>query len=147
MRPLEQHPLDLPHVRLRQPPVVVAERAQVDDRIPLDASGEVDVRIEVAERERARRREHRLASVQARIARPRDRSPAARPAIDEDDVIEQVDRLEAEDERRVAVLLEDHRRRQRRLEAVRGASLHHAAKAAERFAPFSLLCGSAFSQR
>jgi hypothetical protein len=39
-------------------------------------------------------------------------------------VIELVDRLEAQDERRIAVLLEDHRGRQRRFQAVRRARAH-----------------------
>ena len=73
--------------------------------------GEIDVPLEIAERERARRGEHRLAAVQ-----PGSRERATDPqpcgaAIDEDDVVEQVDRLEAQHERRIAVLLEDHRRR------------------------------------
>ena len=102
--------------------------------VRLDAAGEVDVLVEVAERERPRRREHRLPAVQARIARARDGAPACRRAVDEDHVIEQVDRLEAEDERRIAVLLEDHRRRQRRLEAVRGAGANDAAEASQRLA-------------
>ena len=62
VRVVEQHPLDLPDVRLRQPPVVVAHHAEIDDGVAGDPSGEVDVRIDVAERERARRGEHRLAA-------------------------------------------------------------------------------------
>ena len=76
MRPVEQHLLDLPHVLRREPPVVRAHHTQIDDGVGLDAAGEVDVRLEVAERERARRRKERPPSVQAGIARARDRSPA-----------------------------------------------------------------------
>src|SRR5438034_5632545 len=134
MRPLEQQSLDLPHVGFRQSPVVVPEHAQVDDGVRLYAPGEVDVRVEVAEGERARGGEHGLPAMQSRIARPRDRSPSAWSAVDEDDVVEQVDRLEAQDERRVAVLLEDDGGRERGLETVRGATLDDAAKAAQRLA-------------
>ena len=49
-------------------------------------------------------------------------------------MVEQVDRLEAQDERRIAVLLEDDGRRQRRLEAVRRAVADDAAEAAQRLA-------------
>ena len=77
--------------------------------------------------------------MQARIARARDRSPSAAAPVDEDHVIELVDRLEAEDERRVAVLLEDDRREQRRLEAMRAAVADDAAKAAQRRAPAGLV--------
>ena len=140
MRVVEQHPLDLPHVRVRQPPVVVAHHAQIDDGVAGDAAGEVDVRIDVAERQRARRGEDRLPAVQARIARARDRSPAAAPPVDEDHVIELVDRLEAEDERRIAVLLEDDGREERRLEAVRAAVADDAAEAAQRRASAPARC-------
>ena len=134
MRPVEQHLLDFPHILLGQTPVVLAHHPQIDDGVRLDAAGEIDVRLDVAERERARRGEERLPAVQSGIARSRDRSPAGAGAIDEDDVIEQVDRLEAEDQRRVAVLLHDHRRRERRLQAVRRAGADHTAKAAQRLA-------------
>jgi hypothetical protein len=52
-------------------------------------------------------------------SRERATDPQLPLAVDEDHVIELVDRLEAEDERRVAVLLEDDGREQRRLETVR----------------------------
>ena len=47
-------------------------------------------------------------------------------------MIELVDRLEAENERRIAVLFEDDGGKERGFEAVRAAVPHHAAKAAER---------------
>ena len=73
------------------------------------------------------------------IARPRDRSPAAALPVDEDHVIELVDRLEAEDQRRIAVLLEHDRREERRLEAVRAAVADDAAEAAQRRAAARLV--------
>ena len=93
--------------------------SQIDDRVAGDAAVIVDVRLDVAERERARGAEDRLAPVQSGIARAADRSPSPAVPIDEQHVIQLVDRFEAEDERRIAVLLEDHRRRERRLQAVR----------------------------
>src|SRR5215813_11399997 len=47
-------------------------------------------------------------------------------------MIELVDRLEAQDERRPAVLLEDDRRGERRLEAVSHAVSYHLSEAAQR---------------
>ena len=61
---------------------------------------EVDVRIHVAQGERARGAEHRAAAVQAGIAGAGDRSPAAARSIDEDHVVELVDRFEAQNQRR-----------------------------------------------
>ena len=55
--------------------------------------------------------------------------------VDEEHVIELVDRFEAEHERRPAVLLEDHRGGQRRFQAVRGVVPDDAAEAAQRRAP------------
>src|SRR5262249_62241660 len=91
------------------------------------------------ERERARRREDRLPAVQARIARPCDRSPAAVASIDEEDVIELVHGLEAQDERRIAVLFEDDGREERRFETVRAARADDAAEAAQCRAAVRLL--------
>jgi hypothetical protein len=55
-------------------------------------------------------------------------------AVDEDHVVEQIDRLEAEDQRRIAVLLEDDGGGDRRLQTVRHSGAHDAAKAAQRLA-------------
>src|SRR5262249_37584925 len=99
----------------------------------------IDVRIEVAERQRAGADERGLASVQARVARPPDRSPSPPFPIDEEDVIELVDRFEAEDERRIAVLLEHDGGEERRFETMRAAVPADAAEAAEGGAPVRLL--------
>ena len=130
---------------VREPPVVGPHHAKIDDGVRLDAAGEVDVRLEVAERERAWRRKQRPPPVQARIARARDRSPSGLRSIDEDDVIEQVDRLEAQHERRIAMLLEDHGRRQRGFEAMRRSGPDDAAKAAQRLAARLRCCRAARS--
>jgi len=52
--------------------------------------------------------------------------------VDEDDVIEMVDRLEAQDERRIAVVLEDDGGKERGLEAVRAAVFENAAETSQR---------------
>ena len=54
-----------------------------------------------------------------------------RSAINEDHMVEQVDRFKAQDERWVAMLLEDHRCRERRFETMRGAVPDHAPEAAQ----------------
>src|SRR5215471_13008009 len=53
VRPFEQHALHFPDILFRQPPVVITEHPEIDNRVPFDATGEIDVRVEVAERERA----------------------------------------------------------------------------------------------
>ena len=137
---VEQHALHLPDVRVRQPPVVVVHgRPKIDHRVAGDASGEVDVRIEIAQRERAGCGKDGAAAVQAWIARPCHRSPTPVVTVDEKHVVQLVDRLEAEDERRVAVRLERHRGEQRRLEAMRAALADYAAEAAQRGAAARLL--------
>src|SRR5450759_4242740 len=55
VRRVEEHPLRLPDVLIRQPPVVLPQqRAQIDDGVAGDSSVVVDVRIHVTEREGAR---------------------------------------------------------------------------------------------
>src|SRR5206468_13032570 len=100
MRVLEQHALDLPYIRSRHTPIVIAHSVRnVDDRVAGDPPREIDVRIDVAQRKRARRREYRLSAVKTRVVRPCDGSPATAAPVHEQHVIELVDRLEAEHER------------------------------------------------
>jgi hypothetical protein len=71
--------------------------------------------------------------MQARIARARHRAPTAAFAINENDVIEVIDRFQAHDQRRKSVLFQDAGSRQRCLEAVRSAVPQNLTKASERF--------------
>jgi hypothetical protein len=96
--------------------------------------GEIDVRVEVAERQRPRRGKDRFSPVKTGISRPRHRSPSVRSTVHEDHVVEQVDRLKAQNQRRVAMLLEDHRRGESGFETMRGAVSDDAAEAAQRLA-------------
>ena len=87
-----------------------------------------------------------MANTGLRPCSPGSRERATDPqpcgaAIHEDHVIEQVDRLEAQDERRIPVLLEDDRRRQRRFQAMRGAGPDHAAERAQRLAALLVVVG------
>ena len=132
MRVIEQAPFDLPHVRVSQPPVVRPHHAQVDHGIAGDAARQVDIRIHITRRKRPRGGEGRFASMKARIAGPRHRPPSSTALVDEDDVIERIDRLKAQDERRIAVLFERDSREQRGLEAVGAAVANDAAEAAQR---------------
>src|SRR6185295_2607754 len=100
-----QQALDLPDILFRQAPVVITKRAQIDDRVGLDTAGEIDVRVEVAERQRSWRRENGFSAVQTGITRPRHGSPSMRGTVDKDHVVQQVDRFKAQDERRIAMLL------------------------------------------
>ena len=72
MRVVQEHTFHAPHVVLGQSPVVIAHRPpQIDDRVTGDASREIDVRLDVAECERARRGEDRLAAVQDPVLKDR----------------------------------------------------------------------------
>src|SRR5581483_1532038 len=68
--------------------------------------------------------------MQARIPGTCDRSPASVVMIDKDHVIEMVRGLEAEDQGRIAMLLEDHGGRERRFQAVRLPQADHLTEAA-----------------
>ena len=75
--------------------------------------------------------EHRFAAVQARIPGPGHRAPPTSAAKHEDHVIHPVFGLEADHKRRVAVLLQNHGRDERRLQAVRGVVADDLAKGSE----------------
>src|SRR5262245_51696190 len=129
----QERAFDRPHVFSSKPPIVRSQPAQIEQPISGDASGEVDVRVEIAHGERTQRTKDRLSPVQARITRARHRTPAAALAINKDDVVQVVDRHKAHHHRRIAVLLEDTGGRQRGLEAMRPPAAQNLPKASERF--------------
>ncbi len=133
MGPIEQEALNLPDVLFREPPVPRPQNSEVNHRVRFDAAGVVHVALGVAERKCARRGEHGFSTVQTGVTRARHRSPTLRRAVDEDHMIEEVDRLETENERGKAMLLEDDRGRERGLEAVSLARADDTAKAPQRF--------------
>src|SRR5437667_12742163 len=69
LRVLEQHSLDLPHIGVGQTPIVTSHDAYIDDRVASDPSREIDVRVAVAEGERARGGKNGPASVKSGVAR------------------------------------------------------------------------------
>ncbi len=120
MRNLEQQPLDLPDVAGRQAPVVVAEHAQIDARRTPSGSRSCPCTARSSSAPDARS----VRKTGRRPCRPGSRDRATDPQrpralIDEDHVVEPVDRLEAHHERRISVLFEDHGGGDRGLEAVR----------------------------
>src|SRR4029078_7966282 len=66
-------------------------------------------------------------------------SPSAAMPVEEDDVIELVDRFEAQHQRRIPMLLEDHGGEQRGLQAMGAAVLDDPAEASQRGAPMRLV--------
>ena len=74
MRIVEQHPLHLPDVLLREPPIVVPHDAEIDDGVAGHTAGEIDVGIDVAQRQIARRSKTGL-----RPCRPGSRERAIEP--------------------------------------------------------------------
>src|SRR5262249_55047933 len=109
----------------------LAKVAQIETGEAFDGAGGVDVFVDIALDERADRAEGRLAAVQAGIARAGDRAPAARLAVEKQDVVEIIRRFDAEDERRIAVLLKYACGEQRCLSAMSAAVAHDLAKAAQ----------------
>ena len=89
---VEQRALDLPDIRGRQPPIVVAEDLlDIHNCESCHSAGVIDVRVDVAASERTWRPKHREPAVKTGIARPGDRSPSTFLLIDEDHVIQMVD--------------------------------------------------------
>jgi hypothetical protein len=129
VRPIDQCLFHLPHVSRRQSPVVGTQHAKIDYAVRRDAARQIDVAVEVAERQRARRGEDRSTTVESRVAGTRDRSPPAWASMDKDHVIKQIDRLETQHERRVAVLLKDDRCGQHGFQAVCRSSAYDSPEA------------------
>jgi hypothetical protein len=77
--------------------------------------------------------------MQAGIARASDGSPTTLLLVKKDHVIEVVDRLEAQNQRRKTVLLEDDGGEERRLEAMRAAVPDDSAEAPQGCATVRLL--------
>ncbi len=100
MRPVDEQLLHGPHVAGGEAPVVAAHGGQMRHRVAAHASGVVHVGIDVAQCEGARRGKDRPPAVQAGVARAGNRPPAAWAPVDEDHVVEPVDRLEAHQQRR-----------------------------------------------
>ena len=55
VRMVQEHPLDFPDVRVRQPPRVLTQHPQVDHGVAGKSPRKVDIRIEITEGERTRR--------------------------------------------------------------------------------------------
>ena len=124
MRPLLKQALDSPEISIRQSPIIWIQHSQVEHAITLDPSRVIDVTLRITESECARRFESRLAAVQSGIARARNRTPSGFVAIDEDHMIEKIDRLEPKYQRRISMLLESDSSEQCCLETMRSARAH-----------------------
>ena len=119
----------LPDVSCRHLPVVPAKGSEVGNRVTHNSSTEINIGLHVAQCEVAGRTENRLAPVEAGVTRPRDRSPPAAAAIHEHHMVEQVLRFQAQNQRRVSVVLEDDGRRERSLQTMRGPMFQDLSKA------------------
>jgi hypothetical protein len=118
---LRCHPADAVEAGQRQRPGVRAEGA-----VPVP----VEVVLEVAHDELADGPVDRSAEAQAGELGRRDRAPETAFAIDREDVIVVVVRLEVDEQRRLPVDPERRRCQERAFGAVRGAVTHHAARRA-----------------
>jgi len=117
VRHADQSLLDGPHIPCREPPVH-AERAQVEDPIPFDATRQVHEWVHVREDEIPDRAEHRFATVEAGIPRSRYRAILGAAAEQQDDVVEVVLRFHVGEDGRISVLLQDCRSAQCTFEAM-----------------------------
>src|SRR5437868_4801296 len=88
VRNLLQVAFDLPDVAPRKPPVVAAQLGEVAHAVAGNAPRQIDVRREITPRQVAQGTEDGPSSVQARVARARDRAPAPALLKDKEDVIE-----------------------------------------------------------
>jgi hypothetical protein len=132
MRRLDQRALDRPDIAFPEPPVRTGQVVEPEHLVSGDPPRAVDVGIGVRTEQVAHRAEGGLPSVEAGVSRSRDRAPAAAPPVEQEHVPEAVLRVDVEDDRRVAVLLEDRGGGQHRLQAVRRSVTNHATERAQR---------------
>src|SRR5437870_12852991 len=104
VRHADQSLLNGPHIPCRQSPVH-AERAQVEDPIPFDATRQVHEWVHVREDEIPDRAEHRFATVEAGIPRSGYRALLGAGAEQEGDVVEVVLRVAVVRDGRVSGVL------------------------------------------
>lgn len=90
MRHLDEETLHLPDVSLGQPPIVVAQIAQIADAKANDTPGEVDEGLCVTVHQFSKGVENRLSAVQAWITRACHRAPLTLFPVKEKDVIQVV---------------------------------------------------------
>src|SRR5207244_13177718 len=135
VRHADQSLLNGPHIPCREPPVH-AERAQVEDPIPFDATRQVHEWVHVREDEIPDRAEHRFATVEAGIPRSRYRAILGAAAEQQDDVVEVVLRFHVGEDGRISVLLQDRRRTQCAFEAMDLVRPDDAAKRVKRLSVF-----------
>src|ERR1051326_4377410 len=98
---------DPAHVPLVEAPVIVAEFVEIRKRVSLNSPTHVYVRVEVTPDQLPQVTKHRFASMQAHVARTRNRSPEPIFLKNEDDVVQQVPRFDIQKERGITMLLEN----------------------------------------
>lgn len=134
VRPVAKELLDFPEISVGQPPVVRIEHSQVEHAITFDPARVIHITFGVTRCESAWCWEQRLSSMESRIPGASNGAPACLCSIHENHVIEKIDRFEAKNERRIAVLLEKRCREQRSFEAVSSSCSHYTAKPTHRVA-------------
>src|SRR3989442_14027281 len=101
---LDERLFHRPDVPRREPPVG-PQRSEVQGPVPVDATGEIDKRVDVRVDELPDRAEEGLAAVETRIPRSRDGAEPGTPTKEEDHVVQIILRFQVDDDRRVAMLL------------------------------------------
>src|SRR5713226_7170598 len=79
--------LHRPDVPRREPPVG-PQRPEVQDPVPVDATGEIDKRVDVRVDKLPDRAEEGLAAVETGVSRSRDRADLGTPTEQEDDMVQ-----------------------------------------------------------
>ena len=110
--------LDPRHPARGETPVVVAKVIKIRDAVSFEPAGEIDKRIEVTQRHFSEGSIDCLAPMQPGVARARDRAPAPVLLEDVDHVVQEILRLQTQQQRRIAVLFEYHCRADCRFETV-----------------------------
>src|SRR6266571_7083541 len=128
MRNLMKMPLDFPHVAHREPPIVGAEFIQARNSVAGDPSALVNVTIDIAHHQIAHRAKDWFAAVQPNVARAGHGTETPISLEQQQNMIQLVLRLDADEDRWKAVLFENDGSHERALQAMRVILSQHAAK-------------------
>src|SRR5882672_6321724 len=116
---------NLRHIPRRETPVIVTELGEVRKPVTFYSAGEIHIRIEITPRQIPEGSKQRLAAVQSNITRTANRAPQTAFLKNENHVIEQILRLDIQQQRRIAVLFQNHGCTDRGFKAVGFMPFYH----------------------
>src|ERR1044072_2364863 len=108
MRYRPQMVFDAMHIKCVEAPIVIAEIVKAGQSISFNTPGHINVRFEVAPNQLAQTSKQRFASMQADVARARNRTPKTVFLENKKNVVKQIYPLDIQQQGSITILFEDH---------------------------------------